>query len=199
MKLFLLEIVYMCILKVVRIGVIDVGVHKLITMMSTIAYVNAIMFFFIMSPIVEAQIHATPRNWRMHNVGHLVTFAYPKSFVPNDDGSRYIEIAGGGLMNASHTDFLLSLAVAIDATPGLTVEKAATKLKTMFHRDRLLTDRMTPFGLELSFAFSGHTEYSVFLSPLRHAVREIIVNNSETRHFDPIIKTFLASVHNVIK
>ncbi|MCY0901493.1 MAG: hypothetical protein OWU32_04815 [Firmicutes bacterium] len=143
------------------------------------------------SPMVQRQ----SVDWTTHSLGGQVAFSYPANFVAVDDGSPYVIQAGGALMNAAKSNYLLLLGVEIDSHPGITVASEAAQLRTMYRHDTLLADTQTPYGKELSYALPGGSTYSLYLSPLADGVREIVVNNEQSNPlYAPTIHTFLNSV-----
>lgn len=141
---------------------------------------------------------SSPAGWTPQTVANEVSFSLPASFVSNSDFSPHFEIVGGGTMNSAGTAFRLLLGVGVDSTPGVTVASAARQLKSAYSSDRLVAETTTPYGTELAFAMPGDMSYTVYLAPLQHGVREIIINRNGPSAGDPsLVNEFLATVHNV--
>jgi len=146
------------------------------------------------APVVQRQT----ADWTHHSLGGEVSFSYPASFVPVNDGGPYVIQAGGALMNPSGSNYLLLLGVEIDSHPHITVASAAAALRTMYRHDTLLVDTETPYGQELSYALPGGSTYTLYLTALPDGVREIVVNNEQSSSiYAPTIQTFLNSVQSV--
>lgn len=138
---------------------------------------------------------ALPPGWVPQTIAGKVRFAYPAYFVPNNDGAPHFVLVGGGILNAAKSNFQLLLGVAVDTTPGISVGSAATQFVNEYGKKLLLVQRQTPYGQELSFDFPGGMTYTLYLSPLRNGVREIIVNNEQSDPtYQALINTFLGTV-----
>lgn len=136
-------------------------------------------------------------GWQRQHIDHQVTFSYPNTFVPANDGGPYLSLVGGALLNANHTAYELLLGVALDTHPQISVAHVRKQLLRLYRADTLLLDRSTPFGQELSFAMPDHMTYTLYLAPTRRGVREIIINNEHSNPaYHLLITTFLSTVHN---
>ncbi len=142
--------------------------------------------------------HVVSQTWRVHHLNNWIEFSYPSSFVSVNDGSPTMVLAGGALLNKTHTTYRILMGVAVDTNTYHTVNQVASQLLHAYKTAKVLHNSGSRYGRELVFSWPTGGTYTVYLAPFAHSIREIIINNEQSNQaYEPWITHFLRSVRNV--